>query len=136
MIPEKMAAVQLMGHGGTDQLVYREDVAVPRAGHGEVLVKVTATAKNNTDRKVREGLYPTEKADDVASFQIGGAPTLDFQESRAPTSWGVSSPSAPAWTRPGSLYQQLRVIAQKELIAAGSGASLGNSSWHRGANHG
>lgn len=78
MIPEKMAAVQLMGHGGTDQLVYSEDVAVPRPGNGEVLVKVTATAKNNTDRKVREGLYPTEKADDVASFQIGGAPTLAF----------------------------------------------------------
>lgn len=73
-----MAAVQLMGHGGTDQLVYREDVAVPRPGNGEVLVKVTATAKNNTDRKVREGLYPTERDDDIASFQIGGSPTLTF----------------------------------------------------------
>lgn len=78
MIPDKMSAVQLMGHGGTDQLVYRDDVAVPRPGEGEVLVKVTATAKNNTDRKVREGLYPTERDDDVASFQIGGAPTLQF----------------------------------------------------------
>lgn len=73
-----MAAVQLIGHGGTDQLVYREDVAVPRPDEGEVLVKVTATAKNNTDRKVREGLYPTERDDDIASFQIGGSPTLAF----------------------------------------------------------
>lgn len=73
-----MAAVQLMGHGGTDQLVYREDVAVPRPAEGEVLVKVTATAKNNTDRKVREGLYPTEDNDDVTSFQVGGSPTLEF----------------------------------------------------------
>lgn len=78
MIPERMAAVQLIGHGGTDKLVYREDVPVPRPGDGEVLVKVTATAKNNTDRKVREGLYPTEREDDIASFQIGGAPTLTF----------------------------------------------------------
>ncbi len=78
MIPDKMSAVQLIGHGGTDQLVYRDDVAVPRPGEGEVLVKVTATAKNNTDRKVREGLYPTERDDDIASFQIGGAPTLQF----------------------------------------------------------
>lgn len=78
MIPDKMPAVQLMGHGGTDQLVYREDVAVPRPAEGEVLVKVTATAKNNTDRKVREGLYPIERDDDIASFQIGGAPTLEF----------------------------------------------------------
>lgn len=78
MIPEKMAAVQLTGHGGTEQLVYREDVAVPAPGPGEVLVKVTATAKNNTDRKVREGLYPTDDEHDVASFQIGGSPTLSF----------------------------------------------------------
>lgn len=67
-----------MGHGGTDQLVYSEDVDVPIPGAGEVLVKVTATAKNNTDRKVREGLYPTEDKDDVASFQISGSPTLTF----------------------------------------------------------
>lgn len=78
MVPDKMAAVQLTGHGGTDQLVYRDDLAVPRPGTGEVLVKVTATAKNNTDRKVREGLYSTERDDDVASFQIGGSPTLRF----------------------------------------------------------
>lgn len=78
MIPETMAAVQLTGHGGIDQLVYREDVAVPQPQAGEVLVKVTATAKNNTDRKVREGLYPTERDDDIASFQIGATPTLNF----------------------------------------------------------
>lgn len=78
MIPRTMAAVQLTGHGGTGQLVYREDVTVPRPGPGEVLVKVTATAKNNTDRKVREGLYPTEDNDDIASFQVGGSPTLTF----------------------------------------------------------
>ncbi|WP_077528751.1 zinc-binding dehydrogenase [Vreelandella utahensis] len=77
-IPETMAAMQLMGHGGVDQLQYRTDVATPRPGPGEVLVRVSATAKNNTDRKAREGLYPTKDKDEVASFAMGGEPTLTF----------------------------------------------------------
>jgi len=77
-IPARMAAMQLVGHGAPEQLVYREDVAVPQPGPGEVLVRVTATAKNNTDRKAREGLYPTDDASEVTSFAIGGAPTFTF----------------------------------------------------------
>ena len=77
-LPDAMAAMLLTGHGGIDKLVYRQDVSVPRPAHGEVLVQVTATAKNNTDRKAREGLYPTKDKGDTTSFQIGGAPTLTF----------------------------------------------------------
>lgn len=77
-IPETMAAMVLTGHGGIDKLHYRQDVPVPRPAPGEVLVQITATAKNNTDRKAREGLYPTKDKDEVASFQIGGAATLTF----------------------------------------------------------
>ncbi|MDY6797569.1 MAG: zinc-binding dehydrogenase [Pseudomonadota bacterium] len=77
MIPDTMKAMLLTGHGGIDKLEYRDDVAVPRPGLGEVLVQVTATAKNNTDRKAREGLYPTRKGE-VASFRMGGNPTLTF----------------------------------------------------------
>ncbi|MEO1902663.1 MAG: zinc-binding dehydrogenase [Alcanivorax sp.] len=77
-LPDRQAAMVLTGHGGLDKLVYREDLPVPRPGPGEVLVRVTATAKNNTDRKAREGLYPTKDRDEVASFQMGGAPTLTF----------------------------------------------------------
>ena len=73
-----MSAVQLMGHGGLDQLVLRNDVAVPEPGTGQVLVEVSATAKNNTDRKAREGLYPTKDKTDTTSFAIGGTPTLTF----------------------------------------------------------
>ena len=54
-IPEKMAAVQLVGHGGLDKLVYSRDVPVPRPAAGEVLIRVTACGMNNTDVWVREG---------------------------------------------------------------------------------
>ena len=77
-LPDTMAAMLLTGHGGIDKLVYDSNVPTPCAAAGEVLVQVTATAKNNTDRKAREGLYPTKDADDVTSFAIGGSPTLTF----------------------------------------------------------
>lgn len=77
-IPPTMAAMLLTGHGGRDRLEYHEDVKTPRPGPGEVLVKVTATAKNNTDRKAREGLYPVKDAGEQVSFQVGGSPTLTF----------------------------------------------------------
>ena len=76
MIPTTMKAMALTGYGGIDRLQYR-DVATPSPGPGEVLVQVTATAKNNTDRKAREGLYPTKKGE-MQSFQMGGEPTLRF----------------------------------------------------------
>lgn len=77
-VPATMAAMLLTGHGDIDKLAYRQAIPTPKPAKGEVLVKVTATAKNNTDRKAREGLYPTEEKGDVTSFQIGGSPTLTF----------------------------------------------------------
>lgn len=77
-LPTRMAAMVLTGHGGIEKLEYRDDVPVPTPGPGEVLVQVTATAKNNTDRKAREGLYPTKDKQDVTSFAMGGEPTLTF----------------------------------------------------------
>lgn len=77
-IPDVMKAMVLTGHGDVDKLRYREDVATPAPESGQVLVKVTATAKNNTDRKAREGLYPTKEKGDVTSFAMGSEPTLTF----------------------------------------------------------
>lgn len=77
-IPDTMAAMLLTGHGGIDKLVYQQDVPTPWPGSGQVLVRVTATAKNNTDRKAREGLYPTKDKTETTSFQMGGTPTLTF----------------------------------------------------------
>ncbi len=77
-IPATMSAMLLTGHGDVDALQYRQDVPTPQPGPGQVLVQVTATAKNNTDRKAREGLYPTKGKEDVTSFAMGGSPTLTF----------------------------------------------------------
>lgn len=77
-VPTTMAAMLLTGHGGIEKLQYHQDVATPKPKAGEVLVQVTATAKNNTDRKAREGLYPTKDKGDVTSFAMGGTPTLTF----------------------------------------------------------
>src|SRR6056297_277186 len=77
-IPKTMSAMLLTGHGDINKLVYRNDVPVPKAGHNELLIKVTATAKNNTDRKVREGLYATRNDGQVASINAGQTPTLVF----------------------------------------------------------
>ncbi|WP_100639913.1 zinc-binding dehydrogenase [Marinobacter salexigens] len=76
MIPNTMKAMVLTGHGDIEKLEYK-DVPTPFPAPGEVLVQVTATAKNNTDRKAREGLYPTKKGE-TTSFQMGGKPTLIF----------------------------------------------------------
>lgn len=76
MTPNTMKAMVLIGHGDVEKLEYK-DVPTPSPAPGEVLVKVTATAKNNTDRKAREGLYPTKKGE-TTSFQMGGKPTLIF----------------------------------------------------------
>jgi len=77
-VPKMMSAMLLTGHGDVDKLQYRQDVATPKPGVGQVLVQVTATAKNNTDRKAREGLYPTKGKEEVTSFAMGGSPTLTF----------------------------------------------------------
>ncbi|MFN2410471.1 MAG: zinc-binding dehydrogenase [Halomonas sp.] len=76
--PATMAAMVLTGHGGIEKLEYHQDVATPKPQAGQVLVQVTATAKNNTDRKAREGLYPTKDKGDVTSFAMGGEATLTF----------------------------------------------------------
>ncbi|MBY5983444.1 alcohol dehydrogenase family protein [Halomonas denitrificans] len=52
-----MKGVQLLGHGGPEMLVYREDLQVPQPGPGEVLIKVAAAGVNNTDINTRLAWY-------------------------------------------------------------------------------
>ena len=52
-----MTAVLLNGHGGVEQLEFRNDVPVPTPGAGEVLIRVGAAGVNNTDINTRTAWY-------------------------------------------------------------------------------
>ena len=52
-----MCAVLLTGHGGYEKLEYRTHVPVPQPEPGEVLIRVAASAVNNTDINTRIGWY-------------------------------------------------------------------------------
>ena len=56
-IPKIMKAVLLKGHGGFDQLEFRNDVPVPLPERGEVLIRVGAAGVNNTDINTRTAWY-------------------------------------------------------------------------------
>jgi NADPH:quinone reductase-like Zn-dependent oxidoreductase len=82
-----MHAVLLTGLGGFDKLEYRTDVPVPTPKKGEVLIRVGASAVNNTDINTRIGWYSKSIDTDTAS---GGAQGFS-QVDGADASWsGVS----------------------------------------------
>ena len=75
-----MNAVQLLGHGGFDQLVYRGDVDIPAPSPDEVLVQVRAAGVNNTDINMRLGWYSkevTEGTDGLVASRPAAATTQD-----------------------------------------------------------
>lgn len=57
MAANLMTAVHLIGHGGLEKLIVRDDVPVPQPGPGQVLIQVTASGMNNTDINTRTGWY-------------------------------------------------------------------------------
>ena len=65
-----MRAVLLTGNGGFDCLELRDDVPVPQAAPGEVLVRISAAGVNNTDINTRTAWY--SKSVDSAT-EAGGA---------------------------------------------------------------
>jgi len=71
-LPETMQAVLLTGHGGLDRLEYRSDVPVPRPAAGEVLIRVGASAVNNTDVNTRTGWYSKTVRGDTNSAAATG----------------------------------------------------------------
>ena len=60
MTHKTMRGVVLRGHGGLEQLQYRDDLAVPSLVSGEVLIQVAAAGINNTDINLRTGWYSKE----------------------------------------------------------------------------
>jgi NADPH:quinone reductase-like Zn-dependent oxidoreductase len=76
-VPKLMAAVQLIGHGGYDKLVYAESVSVPVVGQGEVLIKVLAAGINNTDINTRMGWYSAQVTASTAEAAAIDLPSKD-----------------------------------------------------------
>ena len=66
-LPETMKAVRLTGHGGLDKLEWCDDVPVPQPDAGEVLIRVGASAVNNTDVNTRTGWYSKAVRGDTGS---------------------------------------------------------------------
>lgn len=56
-LPRTMRGVWLTGHGDLDQLEFRSDIPVPRAGPRDVLIRVAAAGVNNTDIDTRIAWY-------------------------------------------------------------------------------
>jgi NADPH:quinone reductase-like Zn-dependent oxidoreductase len=71
-LPDTMKAMVLAGHGGLDKLAWREDVPVPRPAAGEVLIRVGASAVNNTDVNTRTGWYSKAVRGDTNSAAATG----------------------------------------------------------------
>ncbi|WP_061171587.1 alcohol dehydrogenase family protein [Caballeronia hypogeia] len=86
-LPDTMHAVLLTGLGGFDKLEYRTDVPVPRPGKDEVLIRVRASAVNNTDINTRIGWYSKSIDTDTGSGGAEGFKKVDGSDA----SWsGVS----------------------------------------------
>jgi len=69
---DTMKGMVLVGHGGFDRLVWREDLAIPAPADGEVLIRVGAAAVNNTDVNTRTGWYSKSVRTDTASGAASG----------------------------------------------------------------
>jgi len=70
-LPATMHAAVLTGFGGPDKLVYRDDVPLPIAQTGEVLIRVDASAVNNTDINTRVGWYSKTVDSATAPDSVG-----------------------------------------------------------------
>ncbi len=105
-----MCAVVLTGHGGMDKLVYRDDWPKPKAGPGEVLVKVLACGLNNTDVNTRSAWYSKGVSDATTGEGFDGAEDDD-------ASWGGAPITFPR-------IQGADVCGRVEAVGAGADAGL------------
>lgn len=84
-----MKAVVTTGHGGYEQLVYR-DVPVPVPGPGEVLLQVLASSVNNTDINTRLGWYSA--AVTTATQDAATATDANAASATPDGGWGQPTP--------------------------------------------
>jgi len=70
--PSTMHGVVLTGHGGLEKLEYQTDLPIPIPAANEVLIKVGASAVNNTDINTRIGWYSKKVTGDTDSGAADG----------------------------------------------------------------
>lgn len=87
-----MRAVVLVGHGGLDQLVCRDDWPTPTPRADEVVVRVGACGLNNTDINTRTAWYSKTVRDGITD--AGGKAGFDDAEA-AQGSWSSSPVTFP-----------------------------------------
>ncbi len=105
--PKHMSAVQLIGHGGFDKLVFNECVPVPSAAPGEVLIKVLAAGVNNTDINTRIGWYSS-----IATASTAEVTTTDI------------APADGDWTGTGLVFPRIQgADVCGEILSVGSDVS-------------
>jgi len=110
-LPETMKAVVLTGHGGLDKLEWREDVPVPRPDAGEVLIRVGASAVNNTDVNTRTGWYSKAVRGDTGAAATDG--------------YGGASDADGAWSGALSFPRIQGADCCGEIVAVGDGVDAG-----------
>ena len=109
-IPATMEAVLLKGHGGFEQLEFRDDVPVPKPEEDAVLVQIGAAGVNNTDINTRTAWYSRAVSEGTtAAGAAGGFDGASAEDSgwtgerhqsrgsRAPMVAAGSSRSAAGW---------------------------------------
>src|ERR1700693_2277038 len=112
-VPRMMKAVLLNGHGGFDQLEYREDVLVPQPGEGAVLVQIGAAGVNNTDINTRTGWYSRAVPEAKAAAVAGG-----------PRGAGAAGAAAPGWTGAACNFPRIQgADGCGRIVAVGAGVA-------------
>lgn len=107
-VPETMRGFVLTGHGGLDKLVWREDLPVPRAGPGEVMIRVAASSVNNTDVNTRIGWYSKSVRGDTAAGATAG--------------FGDAVGADSAWTGAAIAFPRIQgADCAGEIVAVGPG---------------
>jgi NADPH:quinone reductase-like Zn-dependent oxidoreductase len=105
--PRTMQAILLKGHGGYDQLEFRDDVLVPVPGADEVLLRVTAAGLNNTDINTRTGWYSKSVTADSTATEDGPGFLTSPQEDSA-------------WTGSAAVFPRIQgADACGEIVAVG-----------------
>ncbi|UOA16015.1 MULTISPECIES: alcohol dehydrogenase family protein [Sulfitobacter] len=110
-LPTTMKAIVLTGHGGLDKLELREDMPVPQPSAGEVLVRVGASAVNNTDINTRTGWYSKAVRGDTGSAATEG--------------YGGASDADGAWSGALSFPRIQGADCCGEIVAVGEGVDAG-----------